>query len=71
MQYLYQAGELEGGSRRATDPAWSLHVYRIEGSETKPSESALYLLDECGFVWEELLVVLADTQLPPDGVLTR
>ena len=27
--YLYQPGELEGGRRRATDPVWSLEVYRL------------------------------------------
>ena len=74
VRYLYQPGELEGGHRRATDPVWSLQVYRLGRSVTKPSEPVLYyLLDgpARGFVREELLVVPPDTQLPPDGVLRR
>ena len=72
VRYLYQPGELEGGRRRATDPVWSLGVYRLGRSVTKPDEPVLYyLLDgpPRGFVREELLVVPPDTQLPPDGVL--
>ena len=70
VRYLYQPGELEGGRRRATDPTWSLDVYRLGRSVTKPNEPVLYyLLDgpARGFVREELLVVPPDTQLPPDG----
>ena len=72
VQYFYQLGELEGGWRRVTDPVWSLEVYQLGRSVTKPDEPVLYyLLDgpERGFVHEELLVVPPDTQLPPDGVL--
>ena len=29
VRYLYYPGELEGGGRRATDPIWSLKVYKI------------------------------------------
>ena len=74
VRYLYQPGELEGGRRRATDPVWSLEVYRIGRSVTKPDEPVLYyLLDgpKRGFVREELLIVPPDTELPPDGVLKR
>jgi len=74
VRYLYQAGELEGGRRRATDPVWSLGVYRLGRSVTKPDEPVLYYLQEGperGFVREELLIVPPDTQLPPDGVLTK
>ena len=77
VRYLYQPGELEGGRRRATDPVWSLQVYRLGRSVTKPDEPVLYYLDSAGqgpsrgFVREELLVVPPDTQLPPDGVLKR
>ena len=74
VRYLYQPGELEGGRRRATDPVWSLEVYRLGRSVTKPDEPVLYYLQDgpprC-FVREELLVVPPDTQLPPDGVLKR
>lgn len=74
VRYLYQPGELEGGRRRATDPVWSLGVYRLGRSVTKPDEPVIYYLDEGpqrGFVREELLPVPGDTQLPPDGVLRR
>jgi len=72
VRYLYQPGELEGGRRRATDPIWSLKVYRLGRSVIKPNEPVLYyLLDgpTRGFVREELLIVPPDTQLPPDGIL--
>ena len=74
VRYLYQPGELEGGRRRATDPVWSLEVYRLGRSVTKTGEPVLYYLadgPQRGFVREELLVVPPDTQLPPDGVLRR
>ena len=74
VRYLYQPGELEGGRRRATDPVWSLGVYRLGRSVTKPDEPVLYYLQDGpsrGFVREELLVVPPNTQLPPDGVLKR
>ena len=44
VRYLYQPGELEGGRRRATDPVWSLKVYRLGRSVTKPDEPVLYYL---------------------------
>ena len=73
VRYLYQPGELEGGGerRRATDPIWSLDIYRIERAVVKPNEPILYYLNDIkrGFVREELLVVPSDTKLPPDGVL--
>ena len=73
VRFLYQPGELEGGQRRrATDAVWSLQVYRLGRSVTKPDEPVLYyLLDgpARGFVREELLPVPIDTQLPPDGIL--
>ena len=74
VRYLYQPGELEGGRQRATDPVWSLHVYRLGCSVTKPNEPILYYLQGGpgrGFVREELLIVPDDTVLPPDGVLTH
>ncbi|XP_064617409.1 uncharacterized protein LOC135481654 [Liolophura sinensis] len=77
VRYLYQSGELEGGRRRATDPVWSLEVYRLGRSVTKPNEPVLYYLDDTSdgpqrvFVREELLIVPPDTELPPDGVLQR
>ena len=74
VRYLYQPGELEGGRRRATDPVWSLQVYRLGRTMAKTGEPVVYYLDggpQRGFVREELLVVPPDTQMPPDGVLTR
>ena len=72
VRYLYEPGELEGGRRRATDPVWSLDVYQLGRSVTKPGEPVLYYLQkrqgrgpERGFVLEELLLVPPDTKLPP------
>ena len=33
VRYLYQPGELEGGTKRATDPIWSLKVYQRADSK--------------------------------------
>ena len=68
LRYLYQPGELEGGGKRATDPIWSLKVYVIEKSVTKPNEPIFYYLQDGpnrGFVREELFVVPPNTELPP------
>ena len=69
VRYLYQPGELEGGTKRATDPIWSLKVYSIERSFTKHEQPVLYYLRDGpkrGFVREELLVIPPNTQLPPE-----
>ena len=71
VRYLYEPGELEGGTKRATDPIWSLKVYNIERSFIKPNQPILYYLHDGpkrGFVREELLVVPPNTQLPPAKV---
>ena len=68
VRYLYEPGELEGGTKRATDPIWSLKVYNLERSFAKPDQPVLYYLHDGpkrGFVREELLVVPPDTTLPP------
>ena len=68
VRYLYQPGELEGGTKRATDPIWSLKVYQIVKNVTKPSEPVAYFLSDepkRGFVREELLVVPHGFR-PPD-----
>ena len=68
VRYLYQPGELEGGTKRATDPIWSLKVYQVVENKTKPNEPVVYYLcdgPKRGFVREELLVVPPNTQLPP------
>ena len=64
VRYLYQPGELEGWTNRATDPIWSLKVYQIERNVTKPNEPVVYYLSDRlkrGFVHEELLVVPPNT----------
>ena len=69
VRYLYQPGELEGGgTKRATDPIWSLKVYQVVKNMTNPNEPVVYYLSDGpkrGFVREELLVVPPNTQLPP------
>ena len=68
VRYLYQPGELGGGTKRATDPIWSLKVYQVVENRTKPDQPVVcYLSDgpKRGFVREELLVVPPNTQLPP------
>ena len=68
VRYLYEPGELEGGRRRATDPVWSLDVYRLGRSVTKPGEPVLNYLQngpKRGFACEELPLVPPDTKLPP------
>jgi len=69
--YLYQPGELQGGVKRATDPIWSLKVFGIERSFSKPEQPVLYYLhngSKRGFVREEQLVVPPNTTLPPADV---
>ena len=71
VRYLYYPGELEGGGRRATDPIWSLKVFKIQKVVTKPETPVVYyLLDgpKRGFVREELMVVPLGTVLPPPTV---
>jgi len=71
VRYLYQPGELEGGTKRARDPVWSLKVYHLERAVTKPNEPVVYYLSDGpkhGFVREELLVVPPNTQLLPEQV---
>ena len=71
VRFLYQPREIEGVQRRrATDAIWSLQVYRLGHSITKPQEPILYYLQDGpkrGFVREELLVVPPDTELPPSS----
>ena len=69
--YLCQPGQLEGGTKRATDPIWSLKVHHLERVVTKPNKPVAYYLSDGpngGFVREELLVVPLNTQLPPEQV---
>ena len=41
-RYLYQPGELEGGTKRATDPVWSLKVYTLEKVVDKPGKAPVF-----------------------------
>jgi len=71
VRYLYQPRELEGKTKRATDPVWSLKVYHLERAVTKPNELVVSYLSvgpKRSFVCEELLVVPPNTQLPPKKV---
>ena len=55
-RYLYEPGELEGGAERAYDPMWSLKVFNIARSATKPDVPVLFYLHDGpkrGFVREE------------------
>lgn len=68
VRYLYAAGELEGGQRRAKDPNWSVKVFKIEKSIINEGEPILYYLKDGpkrGFVREELMIVPRGTELPP------
>lgn len=69
--YLYQPGELKGGTKRTTDPIWSLKVSTLQSSVTKLNEPVVYLHDgpKRGFAREELLVVPPNTQPPPAYVI--
>ena len=69
VRYLFQPVELEGAVKRATDLIWSLKIYSIERSVTKPNSPVLYYLHDGpkrGFVREELLVTPPNTELPPE-----
>ena len=66
MRYLYQPGELEGGTKRATDPIWSLKAFQVVENRAKPDEPVVYYLSDGpkrGFVRDELLVVPLNTQV--------
>ena len=70
VRYLYAPGELEGGSKRATDPIWSLDIYEIDRIVVSANQPVLYYLSDDApkrnFVREELQIVPEDTELPPD-----
>lgn len=70
--FLYQPGELEGGTKSAKNPLWSLKLYKLQRSVTKLDEPVIYYLRDGpkrAFVCEELLVVPPNTQLPPAYVI--
>lgn len=72
VRYLLEPGEIEGDTRRrATDPIWSLQMYDIEDVTKSPSQPYLYKLRNIRrrFVKDELLIVPAQSELPPDKIL--
>ena len=66
VRYLYQPGEQEGGGkRRATDPILSVDVHKIDYHIITQGIRVYYLkapAPKRGFVKEELLIVLDDSQ---------
>jgi hypothetical protein len=76
VRYLLDLSELEGGKRRAGDMNWSPQVYHIRESLVQKNQPVLYWLEnvdsngpERSFVREELMVIPANTDLPPQWVL--
>ena len=71
-RYLLQPGEEHDDQRRrATDRIWSKGTYRMrEIVENTGNHVMYYLADgpERAFVSEELMLILEDTELPPDYV---
>ncbi len=74
VRYLLEPGELENDSkRRATDPVWSLKSFEIAETMKSANQPYLYRLRDCKknkyFVKDELLIVPAESELPPDNIL--
>jgi hypothetical protein len=78
VRYLYEPGELEGGSKRATDPIWSVTTHKIstitrsQNSKGVSNRPPIYRLGSTapqrGFTREQLQVIPEDTQLPPKNL---
>ena len=71
-RYLLQPGEEHDDQRcRATDRIWSKETYRLREIVENPGNHVMcYLKDgpEKAFVSEELMLILEDTELPPDYI---
>ena len=71
-QYLLQPGEEHDDQRcRATDRIWSKGTYRLREIMENPGNHVMYYLRdglEGAFVSEELILILEDTEMPPDYV---
>ena len=67
MRYLYHSGELEeleSGNKRATDPIWSVDIFRIDCHIVTQGIRVYWLkapVPKRGFVKEEILIVSAFT----------
>ena len=72
VRYLFSPGEYEGGEkRRATDPVWSLEIFKLSHSKVSPDQPVMYYLSggpKRSFVREELQVVPEDSEAPPKYV---
>ena len=71
-RYLYQPGEQHGDQKRqATDLIWSKTTYQLDRIVQEPGNCVLYYLQDRpdrAFVYEELMDISEDTQVPPDWV---
>ena len=71
-RYLLQPSEEHDDQRRrATNRVWSKGTYRLREIVENPGNRVMYYLlngPERAFVSEELMLVLEDTELPPDYV---
>ena len=71
-QYLLQPGEEHDDQcRRATDRIWSKGTYKLREIVENPGNHVMYYLKDGpkrAFVWEELMLILEDTELPPDYI---
>ena len=77
VRYLYRDGELEGGTRGATDPIWSVNICEISKVHREADQPLQYTIRPSGmheqddthqhtpkrrFVREELMVIPFDTE---------
>ena len=71
-RYLLQPGEEHDDQRRrATSRVWAKGTYRLREVVESPGNWAMYYLKdelERSFVSEQLMLILEDTELPPDYV---
>ena len=71
-RYLLEPGEEHDDQRRrATDRIWSKGTYRLREMAENPGNRVMHNLadgPERAFVSEELMLILEDTELPPDYV---
>ena len=71
MRYLFAAGQLEGGQRRAIDPIWSPKVFNIDRTLVNKNKPVVYDRKDGpkqGFVGGDLKIVPSGTELPPEGI---